>query len=600
MDPQVAPEPQVPVGAQPPSEPGQPETINQGLPGSPFGSEQVNLPNYKQRWNSGESGPGLSPRPSSWDKFLTDLQQSGRDSFTGSGVAKLQSRLNATGETVPADMANKINPYRDTPYVTPVDSGVLAMEAADGKLQFDRKEWMSRNDLGGYHAAAAILGGFADAPLYMALGAMTGGIGDVVAGGAKAGGAAAAGVWGGRIAETAARYGWNLGEFATVGQLTNKMNASMGAKEESLGQVVKESMFPALIGTGLHALFRKADTKGELDPEAAALAVKRGAGALANDERLPDSTNPALADRQAGVAVDPNGNKILPTIKTSPLEQTKLYGASHIDGMPQVHESGLGPGRQFTDSQSKANNAGGQIGETKLPGGSKLLDIDRPAGQISESAAGVDDEDPGMKFLREVQAKAGVPLEIKPGESIKEVLTNLGDWAGAKIDGKTIPEDILAQAQQIAKEQGYSGYEFAQGNTRQAHVFDPESLKIENQRQATPEALPDISHTEPVPSTPEEAASQERAKSQAYDPNIQNALHDISKTSKTLHPDDVEKTLNETNETLANHKQILAQMAKENPELASTIEKETSKLQEQEVENKRLLDMAKKIMGCDT
>ena len=119
-----------PVGAPVPDiAPEQPE-YSRPFPGSqgPPGP----LPNYQQRWQSGESGPGLSPRPSKWDKIVGGVTQGVQNSMMGGTVPNyLSEKLLNTGVMIPQAQANQIDPLSPTPYTTPVDSGVLSMRAAN-------------------------------------------------------------------------------------------------------------------------------------------------------------------------------------------------------------------------------------------------------------------------------------------------------------------------------------------------------------------------------------------------------------------------------------------------------------------------------------
>lgn len=568
MDPQVAPE--LPgIGAPVPTQ--APEMPERSLPfGKPEGAtgQPINLPNYQQQWQSGEAGPGLSPKPTKWDKFTLGVSEGAQDSFLGTLSKVIAEKTVEKGTTLPPDQANALNPYRDTPYTTPMDSGIVAMEAADGRRKQQVQEWLGRNDQGNFVGGAGRLaGGFIDAPMYAAIGALTGGIGALAAKGLGAVGGAAAGEYGAVAGSLLGHYGQALAEFSGVGEVQNKLEAGMGAKEKSFGQVVQESLGGAAIATGLGMLARKFLGDGKGTPEQLQRGIKENAAAITSDEKLPiSSTEKVINERAAGVTVDPNGNKITPTVNTSPIAEAKLYGATHGDGVPLVHEHGLGEGQQFTDAKEVANNGvsrsteiPGQIHETKLPENSKLLDLDK---------TGAEDYNSKESLLKQIEEKTGVPLDaaIKNGESLKDIITNLGDWAGADIGkGTTVPEDILKQVQDIAKEQGYNGYAFKGENSRTVHMFDAKEsgMQLANIEHADPSKTPELpSVAAPEAASPEGAAVQEKLKSQAYNPNVQEALNKIRKTAMTMHPDDLQEQINDTQKILDEHKKQLQEMAK--------------------------------------
>lgn len=570
-----------------------PEMPERSFPfGKPEGASGTpgNLPNYQQDWQSGDVGSGLSPKPDKWDKLAGGLSEGMHNSFMGTLLKTYQEKSAETGQMLPADQANKMNPYRTTPYTTPVDSGIVSLEMADGRRKQQMQEWLGRNTGGGFaRGAGNFAGALVDAPLYMAVGALTGGLGDLVPAGLGAGG------------RLAAHYGLALAEFTGVGNVQNTLDTDMGEKKKSLSELVQENLGGAALATGLGYAARHFMDSGASTPEAVERGIKENAAALGNDEKIPSMAKQreTLQERASGVTQpDPNGEKIQPTVKTSPLLETPLYGATHGDGSPLLHDHGLGPGVQVTDSIDKANNGvsrssdiPGQIHQTKLPADTKLLDIDK-------SAAG--DYEAKDSLLKAIEEKTGIPLDgdIKNGESLKDVINKLGDWAGAEIgSGKTIPEDILKQVQEIAKDQGYDGYQFQQDNARTAHLFDPNEagLEISGVQQADPSKTAEIPPAiDTQPTTPEAQEAADKVNSQNYSPSVQAALDDIRKTAMTLHPDNLAEQITEAQKTLTEHKQLLSQMAKENPEAEAAM----TELREQEVHDKRMLDLAKRIMNC--
>ena len=566
--------PMPPVGAPVPDiAPEQPE-YSRPFPGSqgPPGP----LPNYQQRWQSGESGPGLSPRPSKWDKIVGGVTQGVQNSMMGGTVPNyLSEKLLNTGVMIPPAQANQIDPLSPTPYTTPVDSGVLSMRAANNKSKADMQEWLGRNDVSGA-GFGRFVGGLVDVPLYSAVGLATGGAADWAIGGVKAGATAlgefaspTVGKLVGGAASIASHYAWSLGEFSAVGELQNKMETSMGAVEKPFGEIVHESLVGAAIATGLGALARKFSEKTPVEIQQG---IKDNVGAMVQDQKLPPVAAPEAK----------------PTLVTSPTATDSYHAAVYNNGAHAVHETGLGDGAQVIRDADAAREkvAGdatspGQTFETKLPENAKLLDLD--SGLNTQKA-----------LVEAIEAKTGLPLSedlADSKESVRALIQNLGDWAGAEIGGKPVPEDILSQIQAVAKEQGYTGYEFkdTKSGASVAHVFDPTGMPSDNHQPA----IKDPS-ANPVPETPPRTPEEALQKSQSFDPETHAELDKISKTSKTLHPDNAESRLKEIQDTLAEHKAQLQELAKENPVAAQQLES----LREDEAANKIALDTARRIMNC--
>jgi flagellar biosynthesis chaperone FliJ len=571
------------------------------------GSSPADLPNYQKNWDSGAYGYGLSPKPGKFDKFTGALEQSEDGSFLGTLGRKYQEKGAETGQMIQPDQANKMDPGATTPYTTPIDAGVLAMRMEDRRRQAQLSEWLGRNDLGGgFKFAGNLAGGFVDAPMYAAIGLATAGIGDLVAGGIE--GASA-------IAGFAARYGVTLGEFSLVGDVQNKLGMTMGDAKKTPGEIVKENALGAGIAIGLGTLGKKLFGSGEATPEALNNGIKKSVGSLASDEKAPDLSgqSQALAERKAGVQIDPNGEKIAPTVKTSALESTRLYGATHADGTPLVHEPGLGAGVQVTDTKASAENGvarsqgdPGQVHETAVPEGKKLLDIDRKAESDYASK---------NSFLKQVEEKTGVNLgdAIQSGESVKDVLKSLDDYAGTGEGETKVPDDIARQIQDVAKEQGYDGYKFQQGDSRIAHVFDPQAsgMEVSNTETADPGKTPELPNPadNPVPLSPEAAAYQEKIKQANYDPDVAQKLDSLRKKGVTLHPDDLQGQIDETAKSIDDQKATLQKLAKDFDEANPVEEGKEPKtnpakealdrLNKQEAIDKRNLDQAQRIIdGC--
>ena len=244
---------------------------------------------------------------------------------------------------------------------------------------------------------------------------------------------------------------------------------------------------------------------------------------------------------------------------------------------------------QLTDSREVANNGvsrsaetPGAVAQTELPPESKLLDIDQSAAH--------DYAEPDS-LLKAIEQKTGLSLEedTKAGESLKEIIQKLGDWAGAEIGGKTIPEDILQQVQDIAKSQGYAGYAFDSTNSRQAHVFDPTQLKASDTQVAQPDATPALT---PEPAAPDNPAMA-KERDQAYSPEMEKIVHDFHKN----HAAGAEYDPANTAKIAAEADELKKQLA-EKAETSATAKAALEDLREQDAKDKRLADIAKRIADC--
>jgi flagellar biosynthesis chaperone FliJ len=217
--------------------------------------------------------------------------------------------------------------------------------------------------------------------------------------------------------------------------------------------------------------------------------------------------------------------------------------------------------------------------------------------------------------LKQVEEKTGVNLgdAIQSGESVKDVLKSLDDYAGTGEGETKVPDDIARQIQDVAKEQGYDGYKFQQGDSRIAHVFDPQAsgMEVSNTETADPGKTPELPNPadNPVPLSPEAAAYQEKIKQANYDPDVAQKLDSLRKKGVTLHPDDLQGQIDETAKSIDDQKATLQKLAKDFDEANPVEEGKEPKtnpakealdrLNKQEAIDKRNLDQAQRIIdGC--
>lgn len=576
---------------------GQPEGGGPSIP--------VTLPNFEKRFKSGESTEGLTPRPSAWDAFSANAQRTIQDPAHGLGLLYRMGQENGmpSGNQLSPAEAEKRYPGRPIPYTTPVNENIARLEYNDRLKQQQLDEWIAR----GNHPAAEFAGGMAGSltdPMALALGAITGGVAET-----------ALPATSGFLAKAAAHYLGNWGGFASIARLED---ALAGGPQKSAGQLLQETAVPAaamsVLGLGLSAVARRfLNERGNMSEDAAS--IRRNAAALEQDQRPPslDEERKTAGQRRAGANEPGPGQPIqFPAVVTSPIQEAKLYGAAHSDGSPLIHEHGFGPGRQFTDSYDVANNGvsrstdvPGQVGETKLPEGSKLLDLNKPALGDYEQGHPAFFGGEGS-FLKAIEEKLGIHLGDLDldGMSIKDVLEHITDAAGTK----EVPADAMKQIQDIAKAAGYDGYQFDGGGirysdevaptNRQVHMFDASGMSIGDQYHADPSTTPQFSQEAPTPMQGVQPAQEgnpalEKTKAFAYSPEIEKLVHEFHKNPGALAEYSPEHLASLEKDIELSKKQ-LADLSEE----SSTAEKALSDLKEQEVQDTRLRDIAKRIIEC--
>lgn len=536
-------------------------TVSEGESIAPFGETNtgtsIPLDTYSQKLEQ-DSGwqADHGPRPSRWNVFTGSASQAMSDSLGGS-LLRLWQQRSLPDDTVPisADQANKLFPERETPYTTPVDPRIVGMEQGRAAGRQEQDEWLSQAPSGFLTGASRLAGGLAGgflSPENIVVGALSGGIADLLTPEAAP-----------ALGKIAIKYLSEWGGFTEQAALTNYVEHQMGARKQDLTEVAAEQAGPAAIGTSLHvalgALARKfADVHAE---DLTADNLKKGIVAIERGENLPsfeDSSHVAEA-RNNGLRVI-QGGKFLeppPAIPT-PLAESKLYVGVHSEGTAHVFEHGLGEGTQFTDTHDAANhgvahdNVPGQVAETKLAEGSKLLDIEKP---IKEDLASEN------SFIKAIEEKTGIKIAQNPSledASLKEVIQQLGDSAGSH----GIPEDILQQVQGIAKEHGYSGYELSNGpgsSVRTAHIFDPSEQTLSSAHQADPTLTPPVPKDAVNGVPPSEDDIKKSQKN--YSPQIEQMLRDEHSKSERFQQY-TPKALADAQLELEGYKKQLTELAK--------------------------------------
>lgn len=588
--------------------------VNSEESGSAFGGSSplaspIPIPKRQTDWEEGYQNVH-GPRPSRWEAWGSiPFQEAAHSSLAspwgGALLRMLQEDKAQTGQMLDPETANQLYPGRPEPYTTPVDQGMALMEYNDRQKQQALDEWGAQRPvttMGKISSfASGFVGGMTD-PLNFAIGMASGGVSDLLA-------PEAAGVAG----KIAAHYLGNLGGFTATEALQNLVEHQMGAKQKQLPEIIGDNAVPALvmtgIGVGLAALARGHLDQGGSTSERDVPMIKEHVKALENDEKMPDTSahDKFIQDRNAGRPLLPPmpGNLLRgptgATLLDSPLHETPLWAASHSDGTPLVHEHGLGPGLQLTDSHDVANSGvarssetPGQIRRVGIPEGAKFLNLDLKPGEAEAQA------------MLEAIAKATPTPPLAAEESLKEVIQNLGDWRGAEVPGGTIPEDILQRIQGIARSLGYDGYTFngedstGEPTNRQVHLFKLDGTSSSEMHFADPSSVApvpgwtsgDLQGPEQFPKTPPTPA-EAKTQDKFYDPQMEQTVHEFHK-NPTAAAEDGSKLLTDVEKDIENSKQQLKEMSK----LSKSAREALVEMHDLEQKHKDLIDMAQRIAEC--
>lgn len=515
-----------PVGKSLPSDQITPAMT--GLPSDKSVSQQP-VSDQTQQFKNGEQADQI--KPSRWDKWAAGwdlLSNKSPIGLPGSdevgalprwGIKQdVQSYSDESGgPTLSADKANKMYPGRAEPYAAPVSEMVAQLEYNDRQRIQKINEWKNAGGETPYtDFAQGLVGGFAD-PLNMALGMVAGPAGKLMGlGGATS--------FAGKFA---ARYAENLGVNAATSAITYGVEKSEG-QNPSLGDTAKQAAEGALGGTIFNTAFGALLERFKAESPATRERITKEVVAAMDRNTTPnlEAQSQVLEQRRMGAIQDvSNIRRTVPDVSN----QTIYHAAVDAHGSKAVFEDGLGQGTQVHSNPDRVNNSvsdpeggkPGRIGETSLPEGSKTLDVDKPASSDYEGE---------KSFLKALEEKTGVSIgdaiEGSSQISVKDVIKELGDMAGHN----DVPEDILEQAQQVAKEQGYSGYSFldkAQDGSnvgRVAHMFD-ENLPITGEEShANPDVTPKLTSDQQSQLDQEQNNKQSSAYS---DPETDKAVHDL-------------------------------------------------------------------------
>lgn len=477
---QAAPEEQPVVQtapqAQPEREPASAPAQPQDAPGAlqeASTRQQAPVSGGLPALHSGETEAGIAP--SKWGEFVNSLKQTSAASPIGfmpdepgtlqrmyvQHEQEVQDRSNGVGKITP-QQATAMFPGMPTPFTTDVDPYVAQLQYDDFQHRQKLQDWAQRGDAAfGSSFIAGVAGGFAD-PLNAALGIATGGAASLLGGAEKAVGLAAA---------------------RNVFLQNLAVNVATGVP--SYYQEKAEHQETSVVGAGIQAVEGAVGgTLFHYGVQGAAKAFSAAAGKVADGlgaameflRRTPEDVQTktlrtAVAQTEAGAPVDTSLGvewaKARMSGEASPAtftpqghpSESNYYMAKNADGK-SVEFHNLGKGSYAVDNPSVANSMvsgteggePGQIGEMRPEADKNYLNIEEPA-------ASPDNE----KFVGALEEKIGQDIKIEPNESIKDLLTRLDQEAG---QGSKLPPDVLDQAQDVAKDQGYAGYKYVESNAQ--------------------------------------------------------------------------------------------------------------------------------------
>ena len=255
--------------------------------------------------------------------------------------------------------------------------------------------------------------------------------------------------------------------------------SALQAKHEnqptSWGDALTNIVVGTATGVGLHysmgALFRHlkdADKKIKgIPPDINQDNLRQNLAESESNGKMTATPGEAIAKARA--AGEMAGEKS--PYRFSPMEHPSdraMFGAASKEGLASdLGGDDLGPGRRLSDDGIQANNfaTDGQVGEYHIAEDKKFLNLEDASRKESGEA---------HDFIKALEEKTGLPLttEVDQDKSIGDSMKELIERAG---EGN-IPEDMAQKIQDVAKEQGYDGYQGVQetsnGKKNFIHLFD--------------------------------------------------------------------------------------------------------------------------------
>ncbi len=519
----------------------------------------------------------LGVKPTGWGKFIEAVKLGSLDSplgiplsgYEGAGVRALVQReieKNATSKLSPEE-ANKRYPGLDKPFSEPVSPAVADLIASDVRRKQEMRAWIDRG--GGLSGAAGLAAsGLAEGldPFNLAAGLVTGG-------------AASALRIGGRGAAAFARvYGENVvgnlaGSAITYGQRKRE------GEDLTVGGELGSAALGAAVGTGLHygvqGLIRGA---GAVLGQAEGVASRMSPGAQERNLRAAIAQHeqgaridmtPAVreAELRMSGAVQPGADPLPYRFdpEAAPGGRTFYMASGAEDGAPVPFGDFGQVGLYAVDHAQVANNLAaapdspfsGRLREVQVPDDAKLLSLEA---KVTEG--------PAKAFMDALEARMGVKLDLPEGATLKDALAEIRTGF---VDGPDGRRPAIREAAEIAKAQGFEGYQYVDNATSQSHhgvvLFD-EARAIPGQEwTANNDITPRMTREEETAQA-EVGLSPERSRS--YEPDLDGRLESLKAAEPAGLKDDYMDEVVLEQETAA--RAFLKQVAAEDPKLETEIQ----------------------------
>lgn len=425
-----------------------------------------------EAYSSGEQGQGVGV--GRWDQWVARTKAGYMESPVGipgwapGASTRWAQEFYATGMAEKAGVAKLTPEQANQKY-----PGINATEAVYpevAKLRFDTnkkkahlQDWMSRGaDMGG-----------AFSPFNLTSGAVTSVLEPFnFAANIATGGAAKA------LGVTSTFRNLLVQNLATsaVGDTFNYLQTTREGQEPNLSEMIGGSIKGAVMSAGffkgLHVAFEglKSSRVGE-SQESLDNKIKTLVAQHESESRLDLTPQEQAAEARRSGAIQPGKGE-------DPYVYRALNHPSETSNHSPVTGDGYAPLNDFTeggvtgtDRSMEANNlasnpeglAPGKIHEWNAPKDGKFMDLET---SIADGE--------GKAFIAQLESRLGEKLDLPPETTLKQVISEIASRA----EGQGNKSEVLNVVQDLAKEQGFSGYKYVNedkaGNpvSNHTHVFD--------------------------------------------------------------------------------------------------------------------------------
>ncbi len=428
-----------------PATPKQPE---------PQGFQVQTIPTVKPdtgapAFGTGEQEQGI--RPDKWEKFVGKVKQTSDSSPIGfipgqeGSLSRMLEENLATGvqrnagiNQLTPEEANQQYPGLTSPFKEPIYPEVAKLRWEESQKKKRLAEWVSRGpDTGfGFDLAAGSTG--AIDPLNLGLNIATSGL------------SKAAGI----LPTVRNMFLQNLGLNAAA-EIPNYIQSAREGENVSFSESAKQVAGSAILGTAIGKLIHIGSEKiASLSEASRERNLKVAVAQHESGSRVDLAPQGGEALLRSSGAIQP-GTGVDPYVFSDlshPSERSYYAGATADTG-EHVPLGDFGPGVYGTDHSQVVNNLAsqpegvltGQVHEFKVGENSKFLDLETSS--TSEE---------GASFIKELETKTGIALDLPEGATIKEALNELSHLSS--LEGNKA--QTLELAQEVAKEKGFDGYRY--------------------------------------------------------------------------------------------------------------------------------------------